>query len=182
MRNGGCIYGKPDRGNRRPSAERCGAHPCGEKQRASAACGVHAVLGEGAAAGSAPPFGCGGEPCTAAGSGVRGPVGRGGCCPLRPAENRCTSGTNGGTNAGVHPVLCAAAGEAGPRRDEPARRVQDRGPAHRSASGRAAADGGCGVGRRAGPVGADGPLRPPRAPPCCGVRRGSRRSQIWRNS
>ena len=66
--------------------------PAAKKQRASAACGVHAVLGEGAAAGSAPPFGCGGEPCTAAGSGVRGPVGRGGSCPLRPAENRCASG------------------------------------------------------------------------------------------
>lgn len=130
LRNGGCIYGKPDRGDGRPPAERCSAHPGGEKQRSAAACGVDA-LRRCAPAGRAAPFGCGGEPGAFAGRRLCGPVGRGGYpCLRHPAEQQ-PSGANCRTNAGVHPLLCAAAGKAGPCRDEPARRVQHRGAAHR---------------------------------------------------
>ena len=161
LRNGGCIYGKPDRGDGRPPAERCSAHPSGEKQRTSAACSVDA-LRRCAPAGRAAPFGCGGEPGAFAGRRLCGPVGRGGYpCLRHPAEQQ-PSGANCRTNAGVHPLLCAAAGKAGPCRDEPARRVQHRGAAHRPASGRAAPDGGGGVGGRPRPAGADGSVRPAR--------------------
>ena len=86
----------------------------GEKQRTSAPCGGTALPGTGAAAGRAEAVGRGMQPRAAAGRRV--------CCLLaggkhrggRDALKQHPSGRNCSTNAGLHPLLRAAAGAAGP--------------------------------------------------------------------
>lgn len=125
MRNGGSRYDTAERadlGDGRTAAERHGGDTGGEKQRTSAPCGGIALPGTGAAAGRAEAVGRGMQPRAAAGRRV--------CCLLaggrhrggRDALKQHPSGRNCSTNAGLHPLLRAAAGAAGPGRDFAARR------------------------------------------------------------
>ena len=113
LRNGGSGYDTAERadlGDGRTAAERHGGDTGGEKQRTSAPCGGAALPGTGAAAGRAEAVGRGMQPWAAAGRRVCCLLAGGRHCGGRDALKQHPSGRNRGTNAGLHPLLCTAAG------------------------------------------------------------------------
>ena len=118
-----------------------GGSACGQKQCAAAAGSFAAVQRAGAAAKCAAPDGCRGLSCPAAGRGLHGRLAgrRTGGAGTAYAHRPCTGGRR--PDAGVHPVLCAAAGAAGAGKHRAARGLPYRGKTHRPAFAGAGADG-----------------------------------------
>ena len=118
-----------------------GGSACGQKQCAAAAGSFAAVQRAGAAAKCAAPDGRRGLSCPAAGRGLHGRLAgrRTGGAGTAYAHRPCTGGRR--PDAGIHPVLCAAAGAAWAGEHCTARGLPYRGKTHRPAFAGAGADG-----------------------------------------